>query len=79
MAERKRRTGNPEPDLPSRDDIWQAATLLIGVYGRDAAHYADGRRSEQEEIGDSDAARTWNLIASEIEQLMQRAPAARLH
>ena len=60
-------------------DIWQAATLLIGVYGRDAANYADGRRTEQEQIGDSDAARTWTLIASEIEHLMHTAPAAHLH
>ena len=79
MAERKRSAGKSGADLPSRDDIWQAATLLIGVYGREAVHYADGRRSEQEEIGDSDAARTWNLIASEIEQLMETAPAAQLH
>ena len=79
MAERKRSVCKSGADLPSRDDIWQAATLLIGVYGREAVHYADGRRSEQEEIGDSDAARTWNLIASEIEQLMETAPAAQLH
>lgn len=79
MAERKRRSAHPGPHGPSRDDIWQAATLLIGVYGRDAVNYADGRRSEQEEVGDSDAARTWTLIASEIEHLMRTAPAVRLH
>ncbi len=61
------------------DDIWQAATLLIGVYGRDAMTYADDRRSERQEHGDLDAARTWNLIAFEIEQLMHTAPAVNLH
>ncbi len=61
------------------DDIWQAATLLIGVYGRDAVTYADHRRGERRELGDLDAARTWNLIACEIEHLMGTAPAVNLH
>ena len=52
---------------------------MIGVYGRDAMAYADDRRSEQEDIGDSDAARTWYLIGWEIKQLMQTAPAVQLH
>ncbi len=65
--------------MPSRDDIWQAATLLIGVYGRDAMEYADVRRSEQHENGDMAAARTWHLIISQIEHLLQGAPATHLH
>ena len=79
MAERRRHDVRPESEKPSRDDIWQAATLLIGVYGRDAMIYANHRRSEQEEIGDSDAARTWHLIISQIEHLLQSAPAVSLH
>ncbi len=61
------------------DDIWQAATLLIGVYGRDAVMYADHRRGERQELGDLDAAGTWNLIACEIEHLMRTGPAVNLH
>jgi len=79
LAERRRKIVRPEGHGPSNDDIWQAATLLIGVYGREAMAYADLRRCEQQDHGDWDAARTWNLIASEIEQLMQRAPAVQLH
>lgn len=79
MAERKRNIERLDGDMPSRDDIWQAANLLIGVYGRDAVEYADGRRSEQQEIGDLAAAQTWHLIVSQIQHLLQDAPAAHLH
>lgn len=65
--------------MPSRDDIWQAATLLIGVYGRDAVEYADDRRNERQEHGDDAAAQTWHLIISQIEHLLQGAPANHLH
>lgn len=79
MAERKHRKGGCANAQPSRDDIWQAATLLIGVYGRDAMAYADTRRTEQQACGDSAAAETWTLIVSQIEHLLRDAPAARLH
>ncbi len=79
LAECRRPEVRPGCGGPSSDDIWQAATLLIGVYGRDAVTYADDRRSERQEHGDLDAARTWNLIAFEIEQLMHTAPAVNLH
>ena len=79
MAERKRQVPCGDGAVPSRDDIWQAATLLIGVYGREAMEYADGRRSERQESGDATAAQTWNLIVSEIEHLLQDAPAGSLH
>lgn len=79
LAERKRNRIRAEHGKPSREDIWQAATLLIGVYGRDAAAYADDRRSERQEHGDLTAARTWHLIVSEIEQLMGTAPSHALH
>ena len=79
MAERKRNIGRAGGDMPSYDDIWQAATLLIGVYGRDAMEYADGCRSEQHENGDMAAAQTWHLIISQIEHLLRGAPATHLH
>ena len=79
MAERRRQIPRPECAGPSSNDIWQAATLLIGVYGRDAVAYADHRRSERQEHGDLVAAQTWNLIVAEIEQLMRIAPTSHLH
>lgn len=75
----KREIEHPAGGLPAQEDIWQAANLLIGVYGRYAVEYADGRRCERQENGDLDAARTWHLIISQIENLLYGAPAARLH
>jgi hypothetical protein len=79
LAERRRHGLRPPSDGPSSNDIWQAATLLIGVYGQEAVAYADHRRDEQHRLGDFDAAETWSLIVSEIEQLMRTAPASHLH
>ncbi len=79
LAERKRNIGRAGGDMPSHDDIWQAATLLIGVYGRDAVEYADDRRSDRQEHGDMAAEQTWHLIISQIEHLLQGAPATHLH
>ena len=80
MAERKRKNEErPAPAAPSRADVWQAATLLLGVYGRDAVEYADFRRCERQELGDAAAAQTWHLISSQIEQLLKGAPATHLH
>ncbi len=79
MAERKRFAPRNADNPPSRGDIWQAATLLIGVYGRDAMEYADSRRSERQVNGDLAAAQTWNRIAGQIAHLLQGAPAGNLH
>jgi len=79
LAERKRHTARNTDIPPSCGDIWQAATLLIGVYGRDAMEYADSRRSERQDNGDLAAAQTWNRIASQIAHLLQGAPAGNLH
>ena len=79
MAERRGSIGQPRAGSPASDDIWQAATLLIGVYGRDAASYADSQRVVQEDLGDFDGAHTWTLIASEIDQLIRAAPRDQLH
>ncbi len=65
--------------MPSSNDIWQAASLLIGVYGEEAVDYANGRGSALRRTGDLAAAGTWDLIASQIERLLQTAPVARPH
>ncbi len=79
MAEQQGKMAESAATAPSRDDIWQAATLLVGVYGREAVEYADHRRSERQELGDEAAAQTWNLIVSQIEYLLAGAPATHLH
>ena len=68
-----------ESRVPSNEDIWQAASLLIGVYGNEAADYANSRGRALRRTGDLTAAGTWDLIASQIERLLRTAPAARLH
>ena len=70
---------NEERPVPSGDDILQAATPLVGVYGRDAATYADGRRSEVENCGDAVATRTWESIVTQIEHLLRITPVTQLH
>ena len=79
MAERKRNIGPTGCGRPSHDDIWQAATLLIGVYGRDAVEYAGDRRSERQEHGDNAAVQTWHLIIWQIDHLLRAAPTSHLH
>jgi len=61
--------------LPSNDDIWQAASLLIGVYGRDAADYAAQRRNRLGNGEDGSGAMIWQLILSRIQALLGEAPA----
>ncbi len=70
---------NEERPVPSGDDILQAAMLLIGVYGRDAATYADGRHSEVENCGDAVATGTWESIVTQIEHLLRSTPVTQLH
>jgi hypothetical protein len=70
-------------DLPgdvapsSRYDIWQAASLLIGLYGHEAPGYADGQRTEHQAAGDSGGTVVWDLILREIDRLLDSAPALR--
>jgi hypothetical protein len=61
----------------SRYDIWQAASLLIGLYGHEAPGYADGQRSEHFAAGDSGGTVVWDLIMREIDRLLDGAPALR--
>ncbi len=66
--------GPGEEQQPSDDDIWQAASLLIGVYGRDAPAYAVQRKDDLEDCGDRTGAMTWRLILSQVEALLHGSP-----
>ncbi len=55
-------------------DAWQSASLLVGLYGTNAADYANDRRRRVRQSGDWVATRTWDLIVSEIEHLLRAAP-----
>ncbi len=63
---------------PTDGDIWQAASLLIGVYGRDALEYAVQRKDDLEESGDQAGAMTWQLIQSQLEDLLCGSPFAHM-
>lgn len=63
----------------SRYDIWQAASLLIGLYGHEAPDYAGGQRSEHFAAGDSGGTVVWDLILREIDRLLDGAPALRFN
>lgn len=65
--------------LPASYDAWQAASLLVGLYGPNAARYADDRRAQVQQTGDWVATKTWDLIVSEIERLLRTAPAGPLN
>ncbi len=60
-------------------DIWQAASLLVGLYGEEAAIYASARGKHHHLEGDLTGAATWGLIATEIAGLLQEAPLALTH
>ena len=55
-------------------DAWQAASLLVGLYGESAAEYANARRRRVQQNGDLVATRTWDLIVSEVKRLVKAAP-----
>ena len=64
---------------PSNVDIWQAASLLIGVYGCQAADYATQRRDRLADGEDRPGAMIWELIFSRIEVLLHYAPSPNLN
>jgi hypothetical protein len=59
---------------PKNYDAWQAASLLVGLYGNSAADYANDRRTRERQSGDWMATRTWDLIVTEIERMLLAAP-----
>lgn len=52
-------------------EIRQAAHLLVGIWGEDAADYARRRRAEE---SDRAAWRTWTRIVDEVERFLGDAP-----
>ena len=59
---------------PSNLDIWQAASLLIGVYGGKAGDYAGEQRDRLDDLGDRSGAMVWQRIQARIEALLDYAP-----
>ena len=59
---------------PTSYDVWQAASLLVGLLGADAVSYVGGRHSAANETDDPDVAKTWQRISCEVEQLLRTAP-----
>lgn len=51
-------------------DAWQAASLLIGLFGSDASNYAAEKMASCMATRDLVGATTWNLIASQIDLLL---------
>ena len=68
-----------EPRQPSNDDVWQAASLLIGVHGRDAVEYAVQRINHLDDRGDRMGVTTWALILTQIEDLLRGSPPSRMN
>ena len=60
-------------------DAWQAASLLVGLYGIDAVDYADARKAQMHDDGDLAGAQTWELIVVQINRLLRTAPNVRLN
>ena len=59
---------------PTSYDVWQAASLLVGLLGADAVSYAGGRYSATSETDDPDVAKTWQRISGEVDHLLRTAP-----
>ncbi len=55
--------------MQTRHDVWQAASLLIGLYGLQALGYAITRRDTLRAEGDVAGSETWNLIRFKIEEM----------
>ncbi len=55
--------------MQTRYDVWQAASLLIGLYGHQALGYAITRRDALRTEGDVAGSETWDLIRFKIEEM----------
>jgi len=64
---------------PSSDDVFQAAALLVGVFGHKATGYAAEQRNRLDLCGDGPGAMVWELILSRIEVLLHHAPPRNLN
>lgn len=64
---------------PSSDDIFQAAALLVGVYGPQAVDHAVQQKDHLDGRGDQPGVMVWELILSRIEVLLHYAPPRNLN
>ena len=64
---------------PSHHDIWQAAALLVGVYGSQAVDYATERETKLRQEKDFAGTKTWGRIVDQIVSLLHAAPTSPLH
>ena len=64
---------------PSHHDIWQAAALLVGVYGSQAVDYATERKNRLHRENDFAGTKTWGRIVDQIVSLLHAAPTSPLH
>jgi hypothetical protein len=73
-----RARAKPAPPLPPDGaadvDVWQAASLLVGLYGTRALHVAAARVSELDEEAVRDR-QVWNRIIIKIAELLCAGPA----
>jgi hypothetical protein len=61
--------------MPDEVDIWQAASLFIGLYGSRALHVAAARLGELDEDAERDR-QVWNRIIIRIGELLCSVPSA---
>jgi hypothetical protein len=74
-AEAPAPAGSP---APAESDVWQAATLLIGLYGAGALEFAAARIDELPETAARDRA-TWDRISVKLGELLCTSSPARRH
>lgn len=51
-------------------DVWQAASLLVGLFGSEASEYAANKTTRCLATHDLAGAATWSLIESQIDLLL---------
>jgi hypothetical protein len=71
-------TKTADAQAPDERDIWQAASLFIGLYGSRALHVAATRLSELDEDARRDR-QVWNRIIIKIGELLCASPALETH
>ena len=60
--------------MPKPYDVWQAASLLVGLYGDEAIGYAVTRRHRHQVERDQTGKETWQLIEFQIKHLIGKSP-----
>lgn len=72
-AAQRDRTQAGASAMPDEVDIWQAASLFVGVYGVRALHVAATRLAEIDDDGDHER-QVWSRIMLRIGELLCDAP-----